>query len=692
MASSSTKQFPGFGLPIEYEGKERFPLAANHSWVSLGVTLREQRMMDFITRITDKPDWHVKIFDQEILSRWRAEADIHSAELDGDVYLSQKMFDFCIDELRDKSTHFKTTGRITILDAELAIIKSDIAIPPTLQSELQAHVRTLEDTPDAQKDWHPGSDGTVLDLVHPSLFPVVWGLTRVLDEGLVPLHDCIKYTGKGSTVPPHEPQPQAPTPRWALQSPKSWGSFQWLPAQVELDADGGARITSYVNNLHPGEHRALYGVLERIVAATVPLWEDSLNGFGDRRRVDVEGSGSDDYRYPPGLKYRIPGREGPKAFVDPDSGEWREVESDDAKDNGNVEDEDAEMTQVDDDDDKGGDDRDENNDDDVEVNDANSDEDKDEEDDEEKYDEEKESENEDEGGNEVPEAAGNDDEEDEEDESDDEWRYEDDFHEWKLQHRILQHREPRVYVPQEKLFASRKDKKAPIDLRENFPDGLQVIFKLANIHLTPEKPSYSGGTWHIEGTLNEMIVSSAIYYFDQDNITDSHLAFRQSMDTEEILMIPEQNEYASLEAYLGVDQDGPAVQALGQVLTSESRLLVFPNCVQHQVQPFTLKDATKPGYRKILAMFLVNPHRPILSSAHVPPQRRDWWAEEVRKDGGLAVLPAEIFNLTVGMVDDFPISWEQALEIRERLMGERSAFNQQLSDYFMQETFSFCEH
>ena len=33
--------------------------------------------------------------------------------------------------------------------------------------------------------------------------------------------------------------------------------------------------------------------------------------------------------------------------------------------------------------------------------------------------------------------------------------------------------------------------------------NLQVIVKLANIHLTPEKPEYKGGTWHVEGQANE---------------------------------------------------------------------------------------------------------------------------------------------------------------------------------------------
>lgn len=38
------------------------------------------------------------------------------------------------------------------------------------------------------------------------------------------------------------------------------------------------------------------------------------------------------------------------------------------------------------------------------------------------------------------------------------------------------------------------------DLRNKFAEkGLQVIVKLANIHLTPEKSQYAGGTWHVEG-------------------------------------------------------------------------------------------------------------------------------------------------------------------------------------------------
>lgn len=38
-----------------------------------------------------------------------------------------------------------------------------------------------------------------------------------------------------------------------------------------------------------------------------------------------------------------------------------------------------------------------------------------------------------------------------------------------------------------------------VNLEEEFRDsGLQVIVKLASVELTPEKPEYSGGNWHLE--------------------------------------------------------------------------------------------------------------------------------------------------------------------------------------------------
>jgi hypothetical protein len=47
---------------------------------------------------------------------------------------------------------------------------------------------------------------------------------------------------------------------------------------------------------------------------------------------------------------------------------------------------------------------------------------------------------------------------------------------------------------------------APFDLKVKYGKrGLQVIVKLANIHLTPEKPKYEGGTWHVEGQMARIL-------------------------------------------------------------------------------------------------------------------------------------------------------------------------------------------
>lgn len=58
--------------------------------------------------------------------------------------------------------------------------QSDALIDQKLYDEFIGAVSVLENVPDAKKDWHPGSNNQVLDLVHPSLFCFVAGRTKVL--------------------------------------------------------------------------------------------------------------------------------------------------------------------------------------------------------------------------------------------------------------------------------------------------------------------------------------------------------------------------------------------------------------------------------------------------------------------------------------------------------------------------------
>jgi hypothetical protein len=475
-------------------------------------------MLDFMNQITDKPDWHKKVFDDAIVSNWKAEGIRWDDSLPekGDWWLSEKMFEVCMLELQEKARMFEDKGFVAVLDAEATVVKSDVAVSADLKEALRREVRPLEDVPDQSKDWHPYSGDLVLDLVHPSLFPVVYGVTRALPTGTVPLNECVEYTGKGEIIPEFSATSHKISAGWgnAIDFEKAWGSFQWLPSDIKFasTAEDPIVIVSYINNLHPQKHAGLYRVLERFVDAAIPLWDECLSSFYSRIRIDVQGTSDEDYEFPEGITF--------PRNADPDDNSTDEEEQNEEGD-----DEDGENEEEENEDEENGDEENE-----VEENEV------------------EENENEEIGDeeHEVKEnkADKNEDEENEDDKSsymsDETWAYEHDatdrYRRWQRKNRVLRQPEPTFvsYADLEPLPMYR-----PINLREKFAEqGLQVIFKLANIHLTPEDPSYDGGSWHIEGSLNEHICATALYYYDSENVTDSHLEFRQSYDEEAMVMKP----------------------------------------------------------------------------------------------------------------------------------------------------------
>ena len=193
---------------------------------------------------------------------------------------------------------------------------------------------------------------------------------------------------------------------------------------------------------------------------------------------------------------------------------------------------------------------------------------------------------------------------------------------------------------------------------------------------------------------NEYICATALYYYSNENIENSILAFRQQ-STASVFEIKYPQDYHDwLPAVFGCEDGGPGLQFVGSVDTREGRLLTFPNILQHQVQPFSLVDPTKPGHRKILALFLVDPHLKVLSTANVPCQQRDWWREHIEELGtGLDRLPPELWDEVFdGVRDDFPISLEEAKDLRLKLMDERKAFVISHDEAFQGQEFSLCEH
>lgn len=267
-------------------------------------------------------------------------------------------------------------------------------------------------------------------------------------------------------------------------------------------------------------------------------------------------------------------------------------------------------------------------------------------------------------------------------------------------------------------------------LCERFKD-LQIIVKMASVELTPEKPFFPAGGWHVEGQMNEHIVATALYYLDSENTTPSHLDFRMqtSYDQDESPMLDQfcfswmERVYAT---NLGTGGYYPCcLQRYGSVETKQGRLLAFPNVFQHRVSSFELMDKTKPGHRRFIALWLVDPLTRIINTGNVPPQQQNWWIESALKGLGPenaenvpqavaqlildsvsshpgleaavkdgAPLPAELMEMVRQNAGDaaVPMSLEEAKEHRLKLMQERTSFQDEARESWNEVQYSFCEH
>ncbi|KAJ4310830.1 hypothetical protein N0V84_010766 [Fusarium piperis] len=612
MSSDEKIAVIGLGLPHNYTPLDRdvFPgLVGDHGWDAVTLTIRERCMLKFIEDITNKPEWWVKVHDPEIAARWAKEAlEMPWTEFLQHATFSEKMAEACILELREKAKLYQETGLIPVMDYSSAAIKSDKLIPDELREALKAAVAPLENVPDKHKDWHPGSDDKVLDLVHPSLWPLVYGRSHVLPNKRINVENCLDHCGMGDVLPelPEKPSQESAFSYRYSNHPATISSarFQWLPCDIDLTGER-PRIDSYINNLHPVQHAALYPIIEQIIAKSLPAWDVIYNWHEEYQvqRVEATSVGTecdaaecDTGEYPGCSPTKRPVNEGEQPR--------------------------------------------------------------------------------------------------EEDEEDEEW-YEDSERE-RLDKEWFYSTHP-TFQPQPKKDLDDLFKLKLSDVKSSgFFRGAsraQVIVKLANIHLTPEKPKYDGGSWHIEGQLNEHICATALYYYDCDNITDCHLDFRTIANQDDLMMELnyEQDDHRSIMRTFDIDSHGDTVQNIGSVLTRQDRMLFFPNVYQHHVSPFELADKTRPGHRKILALFLVDPVMPIISTANVPPQQKHWWSEKTMPGDRLGKLPPEVTDMVVNHMG-FPITLADAKEIREELMAERSVFQEDVDSEIRRHGWNFCEH
>ncbi|KAJ7058042.1 hypothetical protein C8F01DRAFT_1149278 [Mycena amicta] len=240
---------------------------------------------------------------------------------------------------------------------------------------------------------------------------------------------------------------------------------------------------------------------------------------------------------------------------------------------------------------------------------------------------------------------------------------------------------------------------------------IQCIVHLTNIQLTPESPIIGNGDWEIAGMANERIIACATYCYAQENIASSSIDFRVATDEPDA-----HNEWDSdcMQTLYGIDADDPCVQKIGFVSSNAGRALAWPNIFQHRVSRCKLADPSKPGHRKLLNIFLVDPTAErVVSATDVPPQQADWAAEALAEtfdsapfcnssdpdeDNAqthkLPFIPQELRDLVKECVDstESMMTVEDAKEQRLKLMEERRAFGASHTERIFAVPFNISEH
>lgn len=95
-----------------------------------------------------------------------------------------------------------------------------------------------------------------------------------------------------------------------------------------------------------------------------------------------------------------------------------------------------------------------------------------------------------------------------------------------------------------------------------------------------------------------------------------------------------------------------------------------------------------------MALFLIDPHRRIISSANVPPQQEDWGRHRQKLVNEVLSqkLPPELQTMVEKDMPPAFMTMDEAKAYRLELMAERSVQTEANNSAFETGDFSLCEH
>ncbi len=297
---------------------------------------KRKEMSEIITIITQKPQWQTKIHDAKIVSKWKNELraqEISGTVLDkamellkksqvenyyGDIYKwhievgaapsiwrgcqrcncmicseqeyllrERNHYDENDEEYRDVQNTLKMFSKIKCkcqnlwVEDNLKFLRDNLyfqmnLVKLDLKQRFVTHVADFE-ARKTEKDYHPGSNDQMLDIIHPALYCFVKGVTPVVGDG----EELMENTSL----------------------------FQWIPSDFTVIRDPTTNepirteIASYINNLDKTDPRNadLYQDISEIFTTMVPGFEKVLNKLQKDDRINALKKqtlyGFDDYGF-----------------------------------------------------------------------------------------------------------------------------------------------------------------------------------------------------------------------------------------------------------------------------------------------------------------------------------------------------------------------------------------------------------
>ncbi|KAJ2507358.1 hypothetical protein IWW47_001141 [Coemansia sp. RSA 2052] len=235
--------------------------------------------------IRAKPDWMETLKDAETCADWAAEAKAKE--------LTDVEFRYVLDELvYYLSLH--SPGSNVRLSAADGVWLSDSLIDIAMINELKNYATILKSTPSCQKDWHPVGKSHILNLIDPSLFPLIYSRSKLCRQPCASPQAALNPGAPGefpgSIYKWHEMLSGSdyytpPLPLWYIQSDLS--NFSWLPSEFRVADNGAVTIKSYINNLHPIKHAAFYLTIASVFSKFLPLLEQVVTDLVHLRQPRI---------------------------------------------------------------------------------------------------------------------------------------------------------------------------------------------------------------------------------------------------------------------------------------------------------------------------------------------------------------------------------------------------------------------